>query len=151
MAPADQPLSDEVFGLIVEAVLKRFGENWTRNDQAKRHFAAGVSYAMQAVDGVHLIGEPEEEHGAVVFTVWVDFPVVDLLDADELAFEIFARFSQELFVCSRTFEERSIRYRFLTGSGQHGHVGSLRFTGPYAQEFVHLHRARIERGLSFQA
>ncbi len=151
MSTMEHPLSEEVFGLVVETVRKRFGEGWTANEMAKRQFNAGVTYAMQAVDGVHLMGEPEEDHDTLVFNVWVDFPVVDLLDADELAFEIFARFSQELFICSRSFEERSIRYQFLTGSGQHGHVGSMRLTGPYAQEFVHLHRTRLDRGLNYQA
>ncbi len=153
MAPHQRPLSDEVFSLIVDSVVERFGEEWTGNDLAKRQFSAGVTYAMHAVDGVHLIGEPEDAEGqrGTEFNIWIDFPVVDLIDADELAFEIFARFSQELFVCARAFEERSIRYRFLTGGPQHGHVGSLVFTGPYAQEFVHLHRSRIGGDVRFNA
>ncbi len=151
MAPLERPLSEEMFALIVETVTSRYGESWTGNELAKRQFSAGVTYAMHAVDGVHLIGEPEEEPTGMEFNVWIDFPVVDLIDADELAFEIFARFSQELFICARAFEERSIRYRFLTGSPQHGHVGSLVFTGPYAQEFVHLQRARIGGDVRYNA
>jgi len=153
VAPRERPLSDEVFTLIVDTVFERFGEDWTGNELAKRQFSAGVTYAMHAVDGVHLIGEPEDKDNQIgtEFNVWIDFPVVDLIDADELAFEIFARFSQELFVCARAFEERSIRYRFLTGGSQHGHVGSLVFTGPYAQEFVHLHRARVGGDVHYNA
>ncbi|MDQ4100446.1 MAG: hypothetical protein M3121_08100 [Chloroflexota bacterium] len=151
MAPLERPLSEKMFSLLVDAVIDQLGEEWVGNDLAKRQFSAGVTYAMNAVDGVHLIGEPEEERDGTEFNVWIDFPVVDLIEADELAFEIFARFSQELFLCARTFEERSIRYRFLTGGTQHGHVGSLIFTGPYAQEFVHLQRARISGDIHFSA
>jgi hypothetical protein len=66
---------------------------------------------------------------------WVDRPITDLMAADQVAFDIFARISIEMFYSERRFVEGAIVYTFVTGTSRHGHSGSVVLAGPHAAEF----------------
>ena len=142
---------EEVFDDMLKVLLERFGEGWITNAAANQNFSRGTSSLLQDADGIHLIGEPEFEHNSHNFNIWIDFPVDDILAADELAFDVFAHLAEEIFVSTRIFEERGVRYRFVTGTADDGHLGSLHLTGPHAMEFVNIHKLRVSRGLEFNA
>lgn len=145
------PLSDKAFDTIVEMLLKQFGDDWIKDKTANAAFTVGMVALLQDVDGLHLIGKPEIEHYSHNFNLWLDCPVDDLLMADEIAFSIFSRFSEDIFVSARVMEDRGLRYRFLTGTMLDGHLGSLHLTGTHAAEFVTMHRMRTVKGLHYNA
>lgn len=144
-------LSEAVFKEIVELMLKRFGEGWIENKTANRAFAAGTASLLRDADGIHLIGEPEVEHFSHDFNVWLDFPIDDLMVADDVAYSIFARFAEEIFVSTRVLEDHGVRYKFLTGNVLDGHLGSINLTGTHAVEFVNMHRLKMVKGLHYNA
>jgi hypothetical protein len=103
---------------------------------------ATLAINAQSLEGVHLVGEPELVQGEVRLTLWIDFPVVDLGDVDEVAFELFGRVAPEVLLSTRSIGERTMEYRFLAGSLESGHVGELELIGPYVAEFARLHALR---------
>jgi len=151
MATERQSLSEKAFDSMVEALLKQFGDDWIRDKAANVAFTMGTVSLLQDADGIHLIGQPEVEHHSHNFNLWLDFPVDDILVADEVAFSIFSRIAEDIFVSSRTLEDRGVRYRFLTGTPLDGHLGSLHLTGTHAAEFVTMHRMKSVKGLHFNA
>jgi|SRR5579884_252484 len=136
---------------IIQTLRKRYGEEWGRDEEENLLFSADAEELLQQVPGAHLIGEPEISDDDVTLTVWVDFPLRDVLSADELAYEIFARFSEEIFYAERRFEQKGVRYRFVTGTPTHGHAGSLVLAGPHAADFAARQQARVNGGRGFQA
>lgn len=140
-----------MFESIVAALRQRFGDEWTRDDEANLRFSIEVEQVLRGIDGAHLIGDPEVTNGSVTLTVWVDFPIDDLMSADQLAYEIFGRISEELFFTERQFDTKSIRYPFVTGSARHGHAGTLVLAGPHAADFADRHQIRSTGGTHFQA
>lgn len=151
MASIFPSLPEEAFDEVVASVIDRFGPSWTSDAAVNIAFVRGATGVLHDADGLHLIGEPEREDGALHFNVWVDVPVDDLMVADDLAFGIFARLAGELFLSARVIEERGVRYRFLTGSGLHGHVGSIHLIGPHAAAFVATHRLKWMNSSRFNA
>lgn len=151
MAGEEAPLSEDVFDEVVKTLLEHFGDDWIKNTAANRAFAVGTAALLRDADGLHLIGEPDVEHFSHNFNVWLDFAVDDLMVADDVAYSIFARFAEDIFVSSRVLEDHGVRYRFLTGSLLDGHLGSIHLTGTHAVEFVNMHRLRTVKGLHFNA
>lgn len=136
---------------IIQVLRKRYGDSWGRDEDENVHFSIDAEHMLERVDGAHLIGDPEIGDDDVTLTVWVDFPLPDLMSADQLAYEIFARFSEEIFYSERRIEPKTVRYRFVTGCQTHGHVGSLVLAGPHAADFADRHRTRLRGGARYQA
>ncbi len=136
---------------VIDTLRKRYGEAWARDEEANLRFSADAEHLIEDVPGAHLIGDPEIEDGEVTLRVWVDFPLRDLMSADRLAYEIFARLSEDLFYAERRFEAKAVRYPFVTGSQYHGHVGALVLAGPHAADFADRHQQRLSGGLRYQA
>jgi hypothetical protein len=141
------PIYDRVLGLLQA----KYGEEWVRDEEANLRFTIEIEHVLRDVDGAHLIGEPELANGGVTLNMWVDDPIDDLMSADQLAFDIFGRISEEIFYVERQFDTKSIRYPFVTGSSRHGHVGSLVLAGPHAADFADRHQLRSSGGVRFQA
>lgn len=131
-----------LFGLMHDLVKEQLGEEWTAGSPSADDFMATLAINAQSIDGIHLVGEPELLHGEVHLTLWIDFPVVDLGDVDEIAFELFGRVAPEVLLSTRSVGERTMAYRFLAGSLESGHVGRLELIGPYVAEFARLHGLR---------
>lgn len=136
---------------IIELLRKQFGDEWTRDEEANLRFSIEVEQVLRGVEGAHLIGDPEFSEGQVTLNVWVDFPIDDLMGADQLAFDIFGRISEEIFFSERYFDTKTIRYPFVTGSHRHGHAGALVLAGPHAADFADRHQLRLSGGVRFQA
>lgn len=151
MSTREPAFSEAAFNDIVDLLLKRFGDDWIKNKNANKAFAIGMVAVLSDAEGLHLIGEPEVEHFSHDFNLWLDFPIEDLLVADEVAFSIFARFAEEVFVSTRILEDRGVRYRFLTGNLVDGHLGSIHLTGTHAVDFVTMHRLKMVKGLHYNA
>jgi hypothetical protein len=144
-------LSEAVFDDVVKTLLRHFGDDWIRNAAANKAFKRGTISLLRDAEGIHLMGEPDVEHYSHDFNVWLDFPVDDLMIADDVAYSIFARFAEDVFVSTRSLEDHGVRYRFLTGSVHDGHLGSIHLTGTHAVEFVNMHRLKTVKGLHFNA
>lgn len=151
MSGKDPALTETVFQELVDLLIKRFGEDWIRNSSANRAFASGTAAVLQDAEGLHLIGEPEVEHFSHDFNVWLDFPIDDLLVADDVAYSIFARFAEDIFLSTRILEDHGVRYRFVTGNVLDGHLGSIHLTGTHAVDFVNMHRLKMVKGLQYNA
>ena len=136
---------------VLEALRKRYGEDWGRDDDANLRFSADAEHVLRDVDGAHLIGDPEVEDGRITLRVLVEFPLLDLMSADRLAYEIFGRISEEVFYAERRFETGGLRYPFVTGSPRHGHVGALVLAGPHAAAFADRFQQRLLGGLRYHA
>ena len=136
---------------VLETFRQQFGETWGRDEEANLRFSVDAERVLQEMDGVHLIGEPEVDDGAITLTVWVDQPITDLMRADRLAYDIFGRISDDLFYAERRFDTKSIRYPFVTGSRRYGHSGTLVLAGPHAADFADRHQLRSTGGVRFQA
>ncbi len=59
------------------------------------------STSWDNLEGVHLIGDADVEDGKITLNVWVDEPIYDLMGADQLAYDIFGRLSEEIFYAER--------------------------------------------------
>lgn len=144
-------LSEKAFDDLVKTLHDHFGQGWTANAKANRSFVQGTAALVNAVDGLHLMGDPAYSESTIDFNVWIDFPVDGLMVADDVAFSLFSGIAEDIFVSTRILEDRGVRYRFVTGTVLDGHLGSFHFTGPHALEFVTMHRLRASRGLLFNA
>jgi hypothetical protein len=151
MSTREPAFAEAAFGDVVDLLLKRFGEDWIKNTTANKAFAIGTAAVLSDAEGLHLIGEPEVEHFSHNFNLWLDFPIEDLFVADEVAYSIFARFADEIFISTRILEDRGVRYRFLTGNLVDGHLGSIHLTGTHAADFVNMHRLKMVKGLHYNA
>jgi hypothetical protein len=136
---------------VIELLCTQFGDEWMGDEEANLRFSIEVEQILRAVDGAHLIGEPEFDDGKITLNVWVDFPIEDLMGADQLAYDIFGRISEEIFFAERRFDSKTVRYPFVTGSSRHGHVGSLVLSGPHAADFADRHHLRVSGGTRFHA
>jgi hypothetical protein len=136
---------------IVVLLRQRYGETWGSDDEANVRFSVDAELLLRDVSGAHLIGDPELAEGTVTLTIWVDFPIEDLMTADQLAYDIFSRLSEEIFYTERRFEAKSIRYPFVTGSPKHGHIGALILAGPHAADFAERHQTRTGGGVRYHA
>ena len=143
--------SSAIYERVLGLLQARFGETWERDDEANLRFSIEVEQVLRNVDGAHLIGGPEFANGGITLNVWVDDPIDDLMSADQLAFDIFGRISEEIFYAERQFDTKTIRYPFVTGSSRHGHIGSLVLAGPHAADFADRHHLRSTGGVRFQA
>lgn len=146
-----QALPSEVYEEIEALVLERFAEDWATDKTRVNHFLSAMNGIIQSSDGVHLIGKPETGDDGVVFNLWLEFPVEDMWDADDLAYSIFGQVAEDIFIATRQIVEGGVRYRFLTGTMENGHRGSLNLTGPHAREFVSLYRMRVTEGRHYHA
>jgi hypothetical protein len=140
-----------MFDDVIEAFRKRYGPEWTEDNEANLRFSVDVEHVLRNVEGAHLIGDPDVDDGRVTLHVWVDFPLRDLMSVDQLAYEIFGRLSEELFYAERRFEDGGLRYPFVTGSARHGHVGSLVLSGPHAAAFAERFHQRLSGNQRYQA
>lgn len=140
-----------MFDDVVKILCDRYGDQWTSDEDANIRFSLEAEFLMRGVEGAHLIGEPTLDEEATTLTVWVDFPLTDLMITDELAFEILGRLSEDVFYSERHIEARTIRYRFVTGTAKHGHVGSLVFAGPHAAAFASAIFQKTSNGVRYHA
>lgn len=136
---------------IVALMQSRFGADWIKDEEANLRFTIDAEQVLKEIDGVHLIGDPELTDGEVVLTCWVDDPIEDLMTADQIAYDIFGRISEQFFFVERQMQRRVIRYPFVTGSDRHGHTGALVLAGPHAADFADRHQLRIMGDVRFQA
>jgi hypothetical protein len=136
---------------IVAALSARYGKGWVEDSDANIRFAIEVERLVSDLTDAHLIGEPELEDHHVTLNFWVDRPIPDLMTADRVAFDIFARISVEIFYSERRFVEGAIVYSFVTGTSRHGHSGSVVLAGPHAAEFSARFRQRLVGGPRFHA
>jgi hypothetical protein len=136
---------------IVAALTARYGQGWTEDTDANIRFAIEAERLVVGLDDAHLIGEPELEEHHLTLQFWVDRPITDLMTADQVAFDIFARISVEIFYSERRFTEGAIVYSFVTGTSRHGHSGSVVLAGPHAAEFSERFRQRLVGGPRYHA
>lgn len=146
-----QALPSEVYEEIEALVLERFADDWTTDKTQRNHFLSAMNGIIQSSDGVHLIGKPETNDSGLTFNLWLEYPVEDMWDADDLAYSIFGQVAEDIFLATREIVEGGVRYRFLTGTMENGHRGSLNLTGPHAREFVNLYRLRVTEGRHYHA
>jgi hypothetical protein len=136
---------------IVEALTGRYGEGWANDTDANIRFAIEAERLVADLVDAHLIGEPELDENHLTLQFWVDRPIADLMTADQVAFDIFARISIEIFYAERRFIEGAVVYPFVTGTSKHGHSGSVVLAGPHAAEFSERFRQRLVGGPRFHA
>lgn len=136
---------------IVEALSAQYGEGWAEDADANIRFAIEAERLVADIADAHLIGEPELDEHQVTLQFWVDRPIVDLMTADRVAFDIFARISIEIFYSERRFIDGAIVYSFVTGTSRHGHTGAVVLAGPHAAEFSERFRQRLVGGPRFHA
>lgn len=136
---------------ILEALGIRYGAGWAEDTDANIRFAIEAERLVAGLADAHLIGEPELEDHHITLQFWVDRPIADLMTADQVAFDIFARISIEIFYCERQFIEGAIVYSFVTGTSRHGHSGSVVLAGPHAAEFSERFRQRLVGGPRYHA
>lgn len=140
-----------LFTLVHDLIRERLGDDWSAASPAGEEFMTILAINAQSLDGVHLVGDPRLADDEVRLTLWIDFPVVDLGDVDEVAFELFGRVSPELLLSTRSIGEQTMEYRFLAGSLESGHVGVLELVGPYVAEFARLRTLRHNDRRHFHA
>jgi hypothetical protein len=143
--------SDRMVDDIVAALSERYGEGWTEHDEANMRFAIEAEHLVVGLTDAHLIGTPELYGHHLRMNFWVDRELSDLMSADQVAFEIFARISVEIFYAERHFVEGAIVYPFVTGTSRHGHRGEVVLSGPHAAEFSARFRQRLVGGPRFHA
>ena len=136
---------------VIQSLVSRFGEEWSQDDDANLRFSLNVEHVLRGMEGIHLVGDAEVADGTITVHVWVDRPIRNLLGADQLAYDIFGRISEELFLAERQFASHTLRYRFVTGSSRHGHIGTLVFAGPHASDFADRHQLRTRGDVRFHA
>jgi hypothetical protein len=151
MSEKGQTLPASVYEELLALMLEQFGDGWASDATHNRQFGTSLTSVIQTSEGMHLIGTPEIEKNSVNFNLWVEHPVEDVWEADELAFAVFAQVAEDIFLSSRQIEERGVRYRFVTGSIESGYIGSLHFTGPHAKELADVYRMRITQGHHYHA
>jgi hypothetical protein len=136
---------------IISALVQAYGHEWLQHEDANERFVAESQIVLSEVEGAHIIGDPLVDDGRVTITVWVDEPLEDILSADQLAFDLFSRISEELFFTERIIQQKTVDYPFVTGSQRHGHAGELVLSGPHAADFAQRFQVRTTGGTRFHA
>lgn len=136
---------------VVRTFRERYGEQWGRDPDLILRFSLDAEHLLEMVEGAHLIGDVETGNGEVCLRVWVDHPLRDLMSADQLAYDIFARLSEDLFFAERRFDKRSVSYPFVTGTPRGGYIGSLVLSGPHAADFADQFQRTLTGGRGYQA
>lgn len=149
--PDTGPSPESSVERFIEQLRALWGDGWLGDEDANLRFSIEVEQLLGDMDGAHLIGSPEFTDGRFTLTVWVEHQIEDLMAADQLAYDIFGRISEEIFAVERRFDTKSIRYAFVTGSHRHGHAGALILAGPHASDFADRHQLRLAGGVRFQA
>jgi len=147
----DDVQPDTMRDIVVQSFRARYGEQWGRDPAATLRFSLDAEHLLQMVDGAHLIGDAETGDGEVCLRVWVDRPLRDLMSADQLAFDIFARLSEDLFFAERRFEKKAVCYPFATGTSRGGYIGALILSGPHAADFADQFQRSLTGGRGYQA
>jgi hypothetical protein len=142
---------DPIIENVLQVLRAEFGPEWIDDEDANIRFSLQVEHVLRAIEGAHLIGEPEIEGSEITVNVWVDYPLQDLMGADQLAYDIFGRISDEVFFVARRIDSRGVRYPFVTGSKRHGHAGALVLAGPHAADFASRQTLRMLGGTTFHA
>src|SRR5688500_5800396 len=109
-----QALPSEVYEEIEALVMERFSEDWMTDKTRQNHFLSAMNGIIQSSDGVHLIGKPETGKEGITFNLWLEYPVEDMWDADDLAYSIFGQVAEDIFLATREIVEGGVPYRFLT-------------------------------------
>lgn len=143
----NSPMLDD----ILEALIGRYGQGWAEDVDANIRFAMEAERLVADLPDAHLVGEPELEEHSLTMQFWVDRPIPDLMNADQVAFDIFARISVEIFYSERQFIEGAVVYAFVTGTSRHGHSGAVILVGPHAAEFSERFRHRLVGGPRYHA
>lgn len=151
MGKKGQVLPAHIYDELLALMLERFGDGWSTDSTQNKHFRSAMASVIHTSDGMHLIEEPSTSDESMDFDLWVDYPVDDVWEADELAFVIFSQVAEDIFLSTRQIEDKGVRYRFITGTMENGHQGSLHFTGPHAKDFVDIYRMRITQGHRYHA
>ncbi|HWV24700.1 MAG TPA: hypothetical protein VNZ58_10965 [Thermomicrobiales bacterium] len=151
MAQGGQVIPHQLYEELEELIMQRFGEEWSSDKKENRRFLSTMTSVIESSGEMHLIERPECTDGRYDFDLWVEYPVADVWDTDELAFSIFSQIADDIFLSTRQVEERGVRYRFITGSMNSGHRGSLHLTGPNAMDLVNLYRMKITQGERYHA
>ena len=136
---------------FLKLMTEQYGDAWANDSEANLRFSMEAEHVLGSLEGVHLIGDPDVDDNQITLNVWVDEPIFDLLGADQLAYDIFGRISEDIFFVERRFDDKGIRYPFVTGSLRHGHVGELLLQGPHAAEFADRHQLRVRGDVRFHA
>jgi hypothetical protein len=141
----------ETLEAALDALRGLYGDGWARDPDESLRFSIDLDAVLDGIEGAHLLGHPEIDGTEVTIRMWVDQPVPDLVSADALAYQVFGRISEEIFMAERTFEPGGLRYPFVTGSRRRGLTGTLTLTGPHAAEFADRFRKRVTGGARFHA
>jgi hypothetical protein len=141
----------QVVESVIKTLLQEYGEEWLSDGDANERFVAESHIVLSDVDGAHLIGDPSVEDGRVKINIWVDEPLADILAADQLAFDLFSRISEELFYTERVIDQKTVNYPFVTGSARHGHAGAIVLSGPHAADFAQRFQVRTTGSTRFHA
>jgi hypothetical protein len=136
---------------VIAALVQAYGSDWLKHDEANERFVAESQIVLSEVEGAHVIGDPSLDEDRVTINIWVDEPLEDILSADQLAFDLFSRISEELFFTERIIQQRTVDYPFVTGSQRHGHAGALVLSGPHAADFAQRFQVRTTGGTRYQA
>lgn len=121
---------------ILTALREQYGGEWGRDVVENMRFSVEAEDRLREIKGGHLIGEPELGEEEITFTMWTDVPVTDLMAADRIAYDIFAKLAGDILFVERQVETKAIRYRFVTGAVEHGYTGSVVLAGPHAAAFA---------------
>lgn len=141
----------QVLEAVIKTLLQEYGNEWLSDEDANDRFLAESMVVLSDVEGAHLISDPSIAEGRVQIHIWVDEPLIDILAADQLAFDLFSRISEELFYAERVVHQKTVDYRFVTGSARHGHAGSIVLAGPHAADFAQRFQVRTTGGTHFHA
>jgi hypothetical protein len=136
---------------IVARLRETFGEAWGNDRALDLEFAEQMAAALGDIDGIHLAGLPERDGDRLLFRCWIDEPLGDLIEADQLALAVLAMVCGELLFTERRFVATELVYDFATGSAEEGHIGALEFAGPHAAEFIERFRQRTAGSATYQA
>ena len=137
---------------ILGALIARYGQGWAEDVDANIRFAMEAERLVADLRRMRTCSEnPNWRSITLTLQFWVDRPIPDLMNADQVAFDIFARISVEIFYSERQFIEGAVVYSFVTGTSRHGHSGAVVLVGPHAAEFSERFRRRLVGGPRYHA
>lgn len=136
---------------MLTALRERYGAEWGRDVVENMRFSVEAEDRLRAINGAHLIGEPELGEEEITFTMWTDIPVSDLKAADRIAYDILAKLAGDILIVERQVEAKAIRYRFVTGAMERGYTGSVVLAGPHAAAFADRQMGHIGGNFRYHA
>lgn len=148
-----RPMPEHLYDALLGTLRTSIGSRWGAPGRNPVRVFQRIRETIRELEDIHLAADLD--HDDIVglkIQLWVDRNDLDLYLADDIVNETLRGLGdREILLSCRSLDDDGIRYRFASGTIEHGNVGMIALVGPYARDVSHLTRLGSGQPTSFSA